>query len=203
MPSEALRRFESSMAVGYEQWHDGIGYDLDALDRLSEAEKRHAERLLVPRAHKDWRDLEALDRLGTPNAIAAILQARKTADPEMRLRAHRYGPQPTAAEWESAILGSLENAVIYASLTQALDCAIEHPSARVVLMLWEKVRSASDGVPYHCAAALCCIGGVLDSQHDDRFRDLFLRLAGPSGATRKDAVRELEALLSSDRARGA
>lgn len=183
------------MEIGYEQWHDGIGYELEALDQLTDSEKKVAEGKLIPRAGNDWRDLEALDRLGTPAAIQAILHVRQSSEPQIRLQAHQYGPMPTAQEWERAILASLESAEIYSGLTQALRCAVEHPSEAVVKMLWSKVHNPESGVACHCAAALCCINGVLDSLYDDRHRELFLRLVGPDSADRKHALLGLQALV--------
>lgn len=195
MVSEELRKFEKSMDIGYEQWHDGIGYDLEALDQLTDSEKKNVEGILIPRAGNDWRDLEALDRLGTPAAIQAILRVRQTGEVQIQLTAHQYGPKPTEPEWERAIMNSLATAEIISGLIAALNCAIEHPSDPVVSMLWSKVRDPKSGVAYHCASALCCIGGVLDSLYDDQYRNLFLRLVGPSSEDRSLAVKELESIL--------
>ena len=195
MASEAFNRFKRSMDIGYEQWHDGIGYDLDAIDHLTDAEKKMAENLLIPRAEKDWRDLEALDRLGTPGAIQSILAVRHAKDPQIRLRAHEYGPAPTAAEWEHTILSSLETAEIYSGLIQVLNRAIGYPTPPVIDKLWSKVRDPKSGVAYHCAAALCCITGIQDSMYDDQHRELFLRLVGPASSERIQAVQELELMI--------
>jgi hypothetical protein len=195
MPSEPLRRFEKSMEIGYEQWHDGMGYDVEAIDKLSDSEKREVERKLVPRAANDWRDLEALDRLGTPAAIQAILRVRSTADPQIRLTAHQYGPEPSPQEWEQVIVASLETAEIYSGLTQALSCATSHSSQAVESVLWRKVRDPESGIAYHCASALCCIKGLQVSEYDDTHRALFLRLVGPDSPDRAQAVQELESLL--------
>ena len=195
MDLEAFNRFQKSMDIGYEQWHDGIGYDLEALDQLKDSEKKVVEGLLIPRAGNDWRDIEALVRLGTPAAIQAILRVRQTGDVQIQLTAHQYGPEPTDAEWEGAIMNSLATAEIISGLIVALNCAIEHPSDPVIAMLWSKVRDPKSGVAYHCASALCCIGGVLDSLYDDQYRSLFLRLVGPSSEDRSLAVKELETIL--------
>ncbi len=183
------------MNIGYEQWHDGIGYDLEALDQLTDSEKKNVEGLLIPRAGNDWRDLEALDRLGTPAAIRAILRIRQTGDVQIQLTAHKYGPEPIEAEWERALMNSLATAEIMTGLISALNCAIEHPSYPVIAMLWSKVRDPKSGVAYHCASALCCIGGVIDSMYDDKNRALFLRLVGSSSEDRSLAVKELESIL--------
>src|SRR5436190_1994916 len=54
----AYEKFIASMTITQEMWHDGIGYDTDAL-RLASAEERAG---LVSRltACGDWRDVEAL-----------------------------------------------------------------------------------------------------------------------------------------------
>jgi hypothetical protein len=195
MDSGAFNRFQKSMNIGYEQWHDGVGYDLEAIDQLTESEKKVVEGKLVPRAGNDWRDIEALDRLGTPAAIQAILRVRQTGDVQIQLTAHQYGPEPTEAEWERAIMNSLATAEIMTGLISALNCAIEHPSDPVVSMLWSKVRDPKSGVAYHCASTLCCIGGAIDSIYDDKYRTLFLRLVGPASEDRSLAVQELESIL--------
>ncbi len=196
MASKSLRQFEESMQIGYEQWHDGIGYDLEAIDQLTESEKKMVEGKLVPRAGNDWRDLEALDRLGTPSATVAILGVRQSGEPQIRLTAHQFGPEPSSSEWERAIMDSLAIAEITSGLIQALNCAIEHPSEAVVALLWSKVRDPQSGVAYHCASALCCISGILESMYDDKYRKLFLRLVGPGTEDRSLAVRELERILA-------
>jgi hypothetical protein len=61
--SPAYDRFIKSMQVGYDQWHDGIGYDLDALAALTADERADARKLLAGRAGRDWRDVEALEAL--------------------------------------------------------------------------------------------------------------------------------------------
>lgn len=183
------------MDIGYEQWHDGIGYDLEALDQLSDADKLIVELKLIPRADKDWRDIEALDRLGTPRALQAIVRTRKSENVEIRLLAHRYGPPPTDQELEDAILASLSVADIYSGLINVLNAAIEHPLSKVKDLLWAKVRDPESGVAYHCAAALCCMAGVIDSIYDDKHRELFLRLVEKGGDDRTIAVQELERLL--------
>ncbi len=35
-----LERFEKSMQIDYEKWHDGIGYDLEALQSASLTERK-------------------------------------------------------------------------------------------------------------------------------------------------------------------
>jgi len=46
------------MEMNYEKWHDGIGYDLDALEKMTPEELKSVETMLKGRS--DWRDVEAL-----------------------------------------------------------------------------------------------------------------------------------------------
>jgi hypothetical protein len=39
-PSPTLDKFLQSMKIGYVEWHDGIGYDLEALGELRGEELR-------------------------------------------------------------------------------------------------------------------------------------------------------------------
>ena len=60
-PSDsALQRFEESMKIDYEKWHDGLSYDLDALKTASPTERKTVEQILINHNPRDWRDIEAL-----------------------------------------------------------------------------------------------------------------------------------------------
>jgi hypothetical protein len=48
--SEFFQRFQKSRNIAYEQWHDGIGYDLDAFASMSPEEKRACSRSSDPEA---------------------------------------------------------------------------------------------------------------------------------------------------------
>ena len=60
------------MRIGYLEWHDGIGYDLDALTQMSPYDLKTIETLVISRKDQDWRDVEALAALNTPHTIAAL-----------------------------------------------------------------------------------------------------------------------------------
>lgn len=196
MRLNAYDRFLASMNIGYEQWHDGVGYDLDALDRMSPRERESVEAVLVARAESDWRDLEALDRLGTPRAHDAILRARSAHDLQIRLYAHRYGPTASPREWEAAIVDGLAVRDNITTLVSALTAATEFVSPPVVRALWREVRTANNTSAFHCAAALCTIAGRTASVYDNGYRDLCLRMHGPQTPARDAAILELEALCA-------
>ncbi|MBN1998898.1 hypothetical protein JW935_15165 [candidate division KSB1 bacterium] len=62
MFSKAYQRFLDSMKIGFDQWHDGTGYDLETLGRLGPEERASIEELLIGNLKQagDWRDVEAL-----------------------------------------------------------------------------------------------------------------------------------------------
>ena len=47
------------MIVGYEQWHDGTGYDLDIPNAVHPDELVELENLLLARRASDWRGADA------------------------------------------------------------------------------------------------------------------------------------------------
>ena len=55
-----LQRFEKSMVIDYEKWHDGVGYDVDALRSASQAERKAIEQMVIHHSPRGWRDIEAL-----------------------------------------------------------------------------------------------------------------------------------------------
>lgn len=183
------------MNVGYDEWHDGVGYDLDALDDLSEEGKTVVESWLVPRADRDWRDLEALDRLGTTTAFEAILRVRRTAGPLIALEAHGYGPEPSAEQWETAIVAALTVADVTNGLVLAQRCALAHPSPAVVAELWRHVRVGGSPIAYHAAETIAQIAGVVVDEFNHPHRSLLLRLQGPNSPERQAAVQEFESLM--------
>jgi len=77
-----LQRFKKSMQINYEKWHDGIGYDLEALKLASPEEQNVIEQILINHNPRDWRDIEALAKLNTKRAIEAIKKAIKDPNPE-------------------------------------------------------------------------------------------------------------------------
>src|SRR5688572_7159352 len=88
-PSPAYDRFMSSMSIGFDEWHDGIGYDLGALAELKGEERKAVEALLIARKDEGWRDAEALAALGSARATKALKAAAEGPTREVRLRAAR------------------------------------------------------------------------------------------------------------------
>ena len=137
--SAAYETFMASTHIGYDEWHDGIGYDLDALGQLEGGERDEVERWLLGRANEDWRDLEALDALGSSAAKGAVRETLRTGSLEQRLAAARHvaddegaTDEATSEEVEAAIIAGLEAGDLLQGLTRALGLAERHPTPAVM-----------------------------------------------------------------------
>ena len=61
------------MMINYEKWHDGVGYDIEAVREAKPDERDEIEKLLINRNPLDWRDIEALAALGSTNSRKALM----------------------------------------------------------------------------------------------------------------------------------
>ena len=191
MPPDALSRFESSMVMDYMKWHDGEGYDLSAIDEMDDRQRQKAEQMILRKGVSDWRDLEALDRIGSPTALAAIVRARGSSDTELRLAAQGYGPTPVETTKEAAIVAALRAAEPFSGLTQALNAAADSPTPAVITTLIECVRDKPGTVAYNAAAILYFIKGKIKSLYGTENRDFFLRFSAGDSEDRRAAFKRL------------
>jgi len=190
MPGPEYQRFIESMKIGFDQWHDGTGYDLEALAGMTPEDRAAAEAVLV--AHLagpgDWRDVEALASLATPGAMAALKVAAKHGNPEVRNRAlealAQTGPQP-GMELEDDIVRAVERG--------ALDLAQSHPTPRVKRAVLDCARLADPTTRVHAAALLMYLCGKADEPFDWDQRPFFLRFASEDNRALRAAWTELRA----------
>lgn len=196
----------ASTNVGYEQWHDGEGYDLAALGSLEGRERAEAERWLLARAGNDWRDLEGLITLGSQTARAAVVDQLRHGRLEQRLWATRYlagdealaGDAALAADREAAVVAGLGAADFYGGLSVALDVATEERTPAMVDALFRAcLREGGEGA-VHAAARLAFIHGAANEVFDWDLRPLFLRFNTRDRAEREAAFRELCVLCKVD-----
>lgn len=131
--SSQLLLFKLSMDIDYEKWHDGVGYNLEALRKATPGERTAIEDTLITRSSLDWRDIEALAEINTPRSCAAIKSAASKASIETSIAAIRYTRELfTNEECISIILDALRAAKLYGGLSQALDIVIDfHPRSRL------------------------------------------------------------------------
>ena len=201
MPSEAYSRFMSSLALDYERWHDGEGYDLDALAHIQQSERGDVVGELA-RRDATWRDIDALETIDIPPAYNAIKRGLRDSESiDTRLAAaaalHRLGKldEPIDAVLAREIVTLDE---VRDGCTRALLMAEEHPTESVTRALLEASQRRTESA-MHCAAVLCYITGAAKDPFDWDLRPLFLRL-GPNEPEddRSAALRELRALVKAE-----
>lgn len=196
--SAAYETFMASTHIGYDEWHDGIGYDLDALGQLEGGERDEVERWLLGRANEDWRDLEALDALGSSAAKGAVRETLRTGSLEQRLAAARHvaddegaTDEATSEEVEAAIIAGLEAGDLLQGLTRALGLAERHPTPTVMDALF---RCALRGTPVarvHAAALAAYLHGKAKEAFDWDRRPFWLEFGEEDPATVEAAFRRL------------
>jgi hypothetical protein len=80
VPTPEFQRFLDSMVIGYMQWHDGEGYDLETLAALSPEERASAETVLITH-------LDLAEGHPTPRVKRALLDCARLGAPTTRVNA--------------------------------------------------------------------------------------------------------------------
>jgi hypothetical protein len=192
--SPAYQKFLSSMQITYEDWHEGVGYDLEALKQITELERGAAIKLLEERLETtpDWRDLEALAAIGTPGARQTIRKAFEEGDIETRMRAaEELIALGEEADLESIIIEALGTASLGSGLSKAIDLAEEHPSPRLQEALLDLSLNGNEDQRVQCAALALYLGGEADEAFDWNHRPFFLRFGDENRAIQIEAYVEL------------
>jgi len=196
MPTEAFSRFVSSLELDYERWHDGDGYDLEALAEIDKSERGDVVHMLAQR-EPTWREIEALEAIDIPPAFMAIKRALRDSDSiDTRL----------AAAESLANLGKLDeplDAVLAREIrnlgaddgcTRALLMAEQYPTDAVKQALLDASHKRTESA-MHCAGVLCYLTGAGKEPFDWGLRPLFLRLGAEEPEDdREAAFQELRAL---------
>jgi hypothetical protein len=193
----AYRRFKESMVATYDRWHDGIGYDLDALKAMNDAERRSIEVELIADT-TNWRDIEALAALGTETATAHIRKHLKHGPNELRLAAARALEHAGAGdEHDDAIVQALETAEPMQGLARALDMAARRKSPRVIDALFRATLRPDREAAVNAAGLLYFLFGKTQEEFDWAKRPFFLRF-GEGAAEQRRAFAEMCAELGID-----
>lgn len=193
-PTTAYLSFIASMNITAEQWRDGIGFDLAALDKVTHEERDSLVEMLAERlkVHGDWRDIEALAAIATPAAKEAIRGARESRSAETRLyAAEQLAKMDEPAELEDSIIDSLRNTNLFGGLSKALDLAEQHPSPRIQETLLDLALKGNEEQRIHCAALALYLGGKAEAAFDWNHRPFFLRFGDDDRNVQIDAYREL------------
>ncbi|SRR5258708_26159100 len=198
-PSPAYQRFLNSLNIGLEEWREGIGYDTKALAEITPEERTAAVDLLRQRLRDrgDWRDVEALAAIGTPEAREAILVAQHHSDFKVRLRAAELLQEAGEdTRIEEQIISALRGADLQSGLSQAIDLAEQHPTSRVQQTLRHvALNGRTPEARVNCAGMALYLGGQADEAFDWNHRPFFLRFGEEDRAVRLEAYRELCQLI--------
>ena len=191
--TKAYERFVASMDIDYERWHEGIGYDLDALREMEPDERFRTEHWLITRAGEDWRDLEALLAIGSNAARAAVVEQLRTGKLEQRLQAARLlrDDPALAGDIEAAAIAGLESALLYYGLSIALDLATTLRTPALIDALFRAALRDEGEAAVHAAARLAFIHGKAKEEFDWDLRPMFLRFNTQDRAEREVVFREL------------
>ncbi len=181
--SPAYQRFMSSMIIGFDEWHDGIGYDLEALAELEGDERKAVEALLVSRKDEGWRDAEALAALGSPKARTALKTAARGPNREVRLHAAR---NLEGEDLDRHIAEALTNGGFGDGLAQAELLAEQEPlgpATRAALL--QGALTATDGRQVRFVGLLLFHHGLAPEPFDWSQRPYFLEFLTEDTAERR------------------
>ena len=188
----ASARFARSMQLDYERWHDGVGYDLAALDDAGPDERAAIEAMLLAHAPPGWRDVEALALLDTPRARAALRSWMDDGSAEVRLAVARHAPALIDERQRVAsLVRALETAELYGGLTQALDEAAWLHPPEVIAALLRGALERDGEVAVHLAALLLFVHGRAEAPFDMAHRPFLLRFNTADRGAREAAFAEL------------
>ena len=197
MPSEAFSKFMRSLELDYDSWHDGEGFDLEALASIDKSERGDVVWELA-RREATWREIEALETIDIPPAYMAIKRAfqdSESIDTRLAAAGALDRLEKLAEPIDVVLAREIRNLDDEDGSTRALLMAEEHPTDVVKRALLAASHNRTESA-MHCAALLCYLAGVAKEPFDWDLRPLFLRL-GPEEpeADRSAAFAELCALV--------
>lgn len=201
MSRAAFEKFRRSMIIGCAEWHEGIGYDLDALAALPFEDREAAEDLVVARRGADWRDLEALDHFGSSRALGELEKALRAECIELRVEAARrlaerqLLDEPTL---EAIIVEALGQTTILDGMVKTLHLAATHPTQAVRVKLLYCALHGNDDIRVHAAALVHFLYGRSSAHFDMAFRPLYLRFGSKDRQERRAAYLNLCASIEVD-----
>ncbi|MFT3809165.1 MAG: hypothetical protein QM698_04555 [Micropepsaceae bacterium] len=162
--TEALRRFRASMVLDFDAWKDGTPYDLAALDAMAATDRQQIAGEIIAKGQLDWRDVDALRRIGTPEALARIgaaAQAQSDHGGAAALRA--VADAGWSAALETRFLETLDAArLMETSMDRLFAVAQAHPTPRVREKLLQLATEGASGVRYAFGAFLLYLHGHAD-----------------------------------------
>ena len=192
--SKEYQRFLDSMNMDYAKWHDGVGYDLDVLRKLSIDEKEKVEDVLITHGVRDWRDIEALAEIGSEKALSAIKSALQSDKYEVRIKAIESLSEKKVVgekEIETVLVETIPLVSILNGQTFTLRLAEKYPTSEVKRALLWCTLHGNDDMRVHAAALIYYLYGIATSSFDWNYRPFYLRFGDKNLSNRKLAYDEL------------
>jgi hypothetical protein len=187
-----LQRFKKSMKIGFEEWHDGIGYDIAAIKIASQAELDAIEQILINHSPRDWRDIEALAELNTDCAHKTIKEAIKDSNPVVRIAVARFAPDLiTEKERSKSLIDALENTEIFSGFSNVLDEVERFHPEEVKDALIKGLLNRRGDVAVLIAGMLFYLFGQAKEPFDWKQRPFFLRFNTEDRKERVKIFRDL------------
>lgn len=188
----ALQRFKQSLAISYDDWREGKGYDLQAIDEATPAQRHQMLELLIDGGLNDWRDIQATHHIGGRAARRALRTLWRQGSSAQRMALLRHAPGFVGDTGRArALAAALQDSVIFGGLSECLD-EIEHcHPPEVIGALWQALQRPETEVAVHCAAMLAWLHGLADLPFDWQHRPFFLRCGSDDPAERQAAQAEL------------
>ena len=187
-----LRRFKESMKIDYEKWHDGVGYDMDAIKSASPEQRKTIEQILINHSPRDWRDIEALAQINTTIARETIRNAMKDPNIDVQIAVTRYAPDIVGNSGRRQVLiRSLQTAEIFSGLSQALDEIEQYHPKEIIEALTEGLLKREGDIAVLFAGMLFYIYGKTTEPFDWTQRPFFLSFNTENKAERLQAFLEL------------
>jgi hypothetical protein len=187
-----LQRFKTSMNIGFEEWHDGIGYNIPAIRLASQTELDEIEKMLINHSPRDWRDIEALAEINTKRSRETIKEAINDSNPVVRIAVIRFTPDLISDnERTQSIVYALENTEIFSGFSNVLgEVEIYHPK-EVKEALIKGLLTRTGDVAVHFAAMLFYLFGKAKEPFDWKQRPFFLRFNTENRKKRVKVFRKL------------
>lgn len=180
------------MKIDYEKWHDGVGYDIEAIKSASPEQRKTIEQMLTNHTPRDWRDIEALVQIDTISARETIKNAVKDPSTDVQIAVTRFAPHLiTTSKRTRALVSALQTAEIFSGLSQALDEIAEYHPKEIKEALIQELLSRKGDIAVLFVGMLFYIYGKATEPFDMNQRPFFLSFNNENKAERVQAFLEL------------
>jgi HEAT repeat protein len=182
------------MNVTVEEWRDGIGFNIEALRKVTDSEREVLVKILAERleTNPDWREIEALGAIGTAAAKEILRRSAEHGNSKTRLHAAEHLAKTGEPEkLESVIIETLRKTSLGSGLSKAIDMAEQHPSPRILETLLDLALNGNEDQRINCAALALYLGGKAKEAFDWNHRPFFLKFCHDDRKVQIEAYKEL------------